>query len=80
MAQWNIDNGQRGNLRMADSQAIVLEGTQEDWAAGQALNVKVWAIGDFPNGTAEEIESNFAPILEGGVEIVAASAVLAASE
>jgi hypothetical protein len=44
------------------------------------LKVKVWAIADFPNGVAEEIESNFAPISEGSVSIVAASAVLATSE
>lgn len=80
MVQWNLDNGQRGNLRIADSQAIVLEGDQNAWALGQALKVKVWAISDFPSGTAEEIESNFAPITEGSVSIVAASAVLATGD
>lgn len=80
MLQWNIDNGQRGNLRIADSQAIALEGDQNAWALGQALKVKVWAISDFPSGTAEEIEGNFAPITEESVSIVAASAVLAAGD
>lgn len=79
MVQWNIDNEQRGNLRIDDSQAITLEGTQDDWVLGQGLKVKVWAISDFPSGAAEEIESNFAPIVE-TVSIVAASAVLSTTD